>query len=195
MRTRSQLLVAVLAAIALVVAACEADTVDDEPDEPEDPVEEPDEPDEDEAPDDEAPDEEAPEDEEAAVVLSVGDTDVGTHLVDAEGLTLYLFTQDPPGESVCEDDCAATWPPLTVDGEVGVDAGVDEGLVDTITRGDGTEQVTYADQPLYYFAADGAAGDVEGQGINDVWFVVAPDGSAIDGGGEAADDDGGGMGY
>jgi Secreted repeat of unknown function len=56
-------------------------------------------------------------------------------------------------------------------------------LVGGTTRTDGTRQATYNGHPLYYFAADKAAGDVKGQGINNFggsWYVVAPDGNKID---------------
>lgn len=111
--------------------------------------------------------------------LAVADTDFGEVLVDGEGMTLYLFTNDSEGESVCVDDCAATWPPLTVDGEPVAGEGVDESLLSTIERSDGGTQVTYAGAPLYTYAPDSEPGDVTGQGVGDVWFVVGPDGEAI----------------
>ncbi len=142
------------------------------------------------------PDEEAATDD--AVDLAVADSPLGDHLVDGEGLTLYLFDNDEPGVSNCTDDCLANWPPLTVDAETGPTwgDGVDGDLVGTIEReDDGSTQVTYDGMPLYFWAADTAPGDVDGQGVNDVWWVVAPDGSAITEQVEDAMDDGGGYSY
>lgn len=48
-----------------------------------------------------------------------------------------------------------------------------------MTREDGAEQVTYGGWPLYHFAGDEAPGDTNGQGVNDVWFVVDPSGEAV----------------
>lgn len=129
------------------------------------------------------PEETDPADEtdpgDAPVDLAVGATDLGEVLVDGDGMTLYLFTQDPPGESVCEDDCLAAWPPLLVDGEPVAGDGVDRDLVDTIDRDDGTTQLTYDGAPLYRWASDQQPGDVSGQDVQGVWYVVAPDGAAI----------------
>ncbi len=52
-------------------------------------------------------------------------------------------------------------------------------------------QVTYDDQPLYYFSGDSAPGDTKGQNLGKVWFVVAPDGDAIETKGAGSEDDGG----
>ncbi len=93
---------------------------------------------------------------------------------------MYLFDNDEPGVSNCTGDCLASWPPLTVDGEPSWDDGVDGDLVGTIEReDDGSTHVTYDGMPLYFWAADAAPGDVNGQGVNDVWWVVAPNGRAI----------------
>lgn len=145
---------------------------------------------------------EAEADEEAAaddaVDLAVADSPLGDHLVDGEGLTLYLFDNDEPGVSNCTDDCLASWPPLTVDAETGPTwgDGVDGDLVGTIEReDDGSTQVTYDGMPLYFWAADTAPGDVDGQGVNDVWWVVSPDGSAITEQVEDTMDSGGGYSY
>ncbi len=113
----------------------------------------------------------------AAQVITVSETDLGTILVDGAGLTLYLFIPDDRGESVCYDQCATTWPPLTGDFSAG--NGVEDSLLGTADRTDGTSQVTYGGWPLYYFAGDAAAGDTNGQGLNEVWFVVSPSGEAI----------------
>jgi predicted lipoprotein with Yx(FWY)xxD motif len=109
--------------------------------------------------------------------IEVASTDLGEKLVDGDGNTLYLFIPDAQGDSTCYEDCEANWPPLTDGTEAG--SGVDAGLLGSTTRTDGSEQVTYNGWPLYYFAGDAAPGDTNGQGINDVWFVVSPAGEAI----------------
>jgi predicted lipoprotein with Yx(FWY)xxD motif len=98
----------------------------------------------------------------------------GAILTDAEGKTLYLFTPDTtPGESACYEQCAENWPPLTPADSMSLPAGV-PGELGTIDRTDGSKQVTYNDIPLYYYVADQAAGDVNGQGVGGIWFVVPP---------------------
>ncbi len=54
----------------------------------------------------------------------------------------------------------------------------------TITRSDGTKQVTYDGHPLYYFVGDSAAGQTNGQGSDNFgakWWLVAPSGAEITG--------------
>lgn len=111
------------------------------------------------------------------VVVAVSGSELGEILTDGEGNTLYLFVPDEQGDSVCYDDCAAAWPPVTGPAEAG--DGVDDSLLGGQARTDGTEQVTYNGWPLYYFAADAVAGDTKGQGVNDVWYVVDAAGDAI----------------
>lgn len=116
----------------------------------------------------------------AAAGLAVAESPLGGIVVDGEGNTLYLFDNDEgSGESTCEGDCAANWPPFTVEGDVEAGAGLDSALVGTTERSDGTTQVTYNGHPLYYFAADQAPGDANGQAVGDIWWVVGPDGEAI----------------
>ena len=102
------------------------------------------------------------------------DPAVGSFLTDAEGNTLYLFTPDTtPGESTCYDDCAEAWPPLAPAEGMTLPAGV-PGELTTIERTDGTQQVAYNDIPLYYFVRDEQPGDINGQGVGGVWFIVPP---------------------
>jgi predicted lipoprotein with Yx(FWY)xxD motif len=139
------------------------------------------------APEEGAPpaEESAPADDTAApdggmageATVATAESDLGTILVDGEGMTLYLFTKDSPGTSVCVDDCLVAWPAL--EGEPTAGDGVDESLLGSIERDDGTVQATYDEMPLYYFAQDAAPGDVTGQGVNEVWYVLSPDGEAI----------------
>ena len=106
----------------------------------------------------------------------------GQALVDGEGRSLYLFTNDTQnsGTSACTGDCLVEWPPLLTDGEPVAGEGVDAAMLGTITLPDGTTQVTYNGWPLYYFADDTAAGDALGQGLGGVWFLVAPTGEMIE---------------
>ncbi|HEX5809252.1 MAG TPA: hypothetical protein VFY25_11340 [Anaerolineales bacterium] len=118
-----------------------------------------------------------------AATVSVSDVGTfGAGLVDAQGRTLYLFTNDTQNSdaSACSGDCLAEWPPLLTDGEPVAGEGVNASLLGTITRDDGTTQVTYNGWPLYYFADDTAAGDALGQGVGSVWFLVSPTGEAIE---------------
>ncbi len=114
----------------------------------------------------------------------VSHPELGNILVGPNGMTLYLFTQDSAGESVCYGDCASAWPPLLVEGEPTAGSGVTADL-GTITRRNGSIQVTVDGQPLYYYTPDQQPGDVTGQGVGGVWFVVAPDGSRITSSGTA----------
>lgn len=98
---------------------------------------------------------------------------LGSHLADEKGMTLYVFKKDSPGKSACAGDCVAKWP-LYYRDAVAVSGGLKAGDFATITREDGQKQTTYKGLPLYYFAADKAPGDANGQGVKDVWYVVAP---------------------
>jgi predicted lipoprotein with Yx(FWY)xxD motif len=97
----------------------------------------------------------------------------GAHLTDTKGMTLYTFKKDSPGKSACAGDCVAKWP-LYFREKVAATGNLKESDFGTITREDGQKQTTYKGMPLYYFAADKAAGDVNGQGVRDVWYVAAP---------------------
>jgi predicted lipoprotein with Yx(FWY)xxD motif len=107
----------------------------------------------------------------------VSESALGDILTDADGNTLYLFVPDGQGSSVCNDDCADAWPPLG--GSMSAGDGVDAALLGTAARDDGSQQPTYNGWPLYYFAADTAAGDTNGQGVNDVWFAISARGDAV----------------
>jgi predicted lipoprotein with Yx(FWY)xxD motif/cytochrome c5 len=115
----------------------------------------------------------SPSDEEVSVAVAEHE-ELGSYLVDGEGMSLYLFTRDGDGSSACEGDCAVAWPPLLVEGRVAFGRGVDLGLLGTTERSDGTHQLTYAGWPLYGYAQDQEPGDVGGHGVNDAWFLIDP---------------------
>lgn len=105
--------------------------------------------------------------------------DLGTYLVGPDGRTLYYFTRDvTPGVSVCAGPCTDAWPPLLVeDGRSLAPDGDVTGWLTAVPRADGTMQAAYRGRPLYSFANDEAAGDVNGQGLNNMWFVASEDGA------------------
>jgi predicted lipoprotein with Yx(FWY)xxD motif len=102
---------------------------------------------------------------------------LGPVLTDQDGHTLYLFTKDSPfpPRSTCVLDCARKWPPLLVTGNVQL-SGVEQRLVGTVRRPDGETQLTVAGWPVYTSAQDTAPGQAKGQGAQDAWFAVSPEG-------------------
>jgi predicted lipoprotein with Yx(FWY)xxD motif len=115
----------------------------------------------------------AQDDEETTVAVAESD-DLGEFLTDAEGMTLYLFTNDSPGMSACDEGCLENWPAFTAKEPLTLPEGV-PGELTLIEREDGTEMVAYNDMPLYYFAGHEAEGDTNGHEAGDVWFVVEPE--------------------
>jgi len=114
------------------------------------------------------------------VALTTADTDLGTVVVDADGMTVYVFDRDTPGSgtSSCTGQCLQAWPPVVADSEDPVGDGV-TGEIGTITRDDGTRQLTLEGWPLYLWQSDTAPGDTTGQGVQGVWWVVTPDGTKV----------------
>jgi predicted lipoprotein with Yx(FWY)xxD motif len=111
-----------------------------------------------------------------APLIGLGSTEeLGSFLVDSEGFTLYMFNNDPLGETVCYDTCAERWPPLLVDSAdaITVAEGI-PGEFSTVERTDGTLQVAYNGMPLYYWVRDEAAGETKGNRVGNVWWVVPP---------------------
>jgi predicted lipoprotein with Yx(FWY)xxD motif len=173
-----------LAVAALALAACGDDSDETEADDVTEDVTE-------DAPDD------TPEDAEAeAETVQTVSSDFGEILADDEGFILYGFTQDSDGVSSCEDDCAETWPPLTVDG-ADLPEDLDPSVFSTSERTDGSFQLVAGDWPLYRFQGDTEPGDTNGQGVGDVWFVVSPEGELIEEAGQdmGATENGDGGGY
>jgi len=129
------------------------------------------------APSESAPAESQPATGEASVL--VADSDLGQILTDADGNTIYFFANDEEGVSNCTGDCLANWPPVEASGTPSAADGVTADL-GTMDRDDGTTQLTVNGYPAYYFAHDEAAGDTNGQGQGDVWWVFGADGEPIE---------------
>ncbi|WP_433211830.1 hypothetical protein ACQP00_51260 [Dactylosporangium sp. CS-047395] len=102
---------------------------------------------------------------------------MGKVVTDQEGWVLYRFDKDTakPPKSNCADKCAQVWPPALTDGNPNL-TGVDPSVVGTVTRDDGSRQITLAGWPVYRYIGDPKPGAWKGQNVGGVWFVVAPDG-------------------
>ncbi|MFJ1708266.1 hypothetical protein [Kitasatospora sp. NPDC088346] len=103
---------------------------------------------------------------------------LGMIVTDGSGYTLYRFDKDTakPSASNCNGGCATTWPPAVATDNPQV-KGVDSKLVGTVTRADGTKQLTLNGWPLYRYASDAKPGDTKGQGVGGTWFASTPTGT------------------
>ena len=106
----------------------------------------------------------------------------GTFLTDSSGKAVYLWVKDGHNMSACSGACAGAWPPVTAKGTVTAGGSAKASDLGTITRSDGTKQVTYDGHPLYYYAGDSSAGQTNGQGSDGFgakWWLVSPSGAQI----------------
>lgn len=104
--------------------------------------------------------------------LTAATTSLGGVVADQNGRTLYMFTKDTKGTtmSACSGQCVMSWPlatATTLPKLTGV-----TGTVALIPTADGKQQVTLNGWPLYYYGKDAKAGDVNGQSVGQVWFVL-----------------------
>jgi len=92
-------------------------------------------------------------------------------LTGSNGMSLYIFDKDAAGsgKSVCNDGCAANWPPL-----LAMSGDTASGDYTIITRDDGKKQWAFRGKPLYYWAKDQKPGDKTGDGFNNVWRLAKP---------------------
>lgn len=114
----------------------------------------------------------------AAKVGTANVGNLGTVLVDGNGMTLYLFMSDTGSTSTCTGTCAGTWPALTTNGSATATGKADTSLLGTSTRSDGTTQVTYDGHPLYLYSGDTAPGQANGEGIGGIWYAVTTQGTS-----------------
>jgi predicted lipoprotein with Yx(FWY)xxD motif len=103
----------------------------------------------------------------ATAVKTTSNATLGsTVLTDVHGMTLYSLSGESAGKFICAStSCTQVWHPLSATGS-GTPSGV--ASLGTVTRPDGTLQVTYKGMPLYTFAQDQQPGEAKGQGLKDV---------------------------
>jgi predicted lipoprotein with Yx(FWY)xxD motif len=143
----------------------------------------------------------------SATVITTANSSGGAFLTNGSGRAIYMFLADSANKSNCSGACAAAWPPVTTTGTPTASGSAQGSDLGTITRSDGTKQVTYDGHPLYYYVGDTGAGTDNGQGIDGFgakWWLVAPSGSSItaavtlsggSGASPSATSNGGGGGY
>lgn len=118
----------------------------------------------------------------SGAVLKTASTSLGTVVVDSSGKTVYAFDKDTmnSGKSACNAGCSGLWPAVTTTSSTPTGTGV-SGKLGTITRADGSKQITLDGRPLYTYAGDSGAGTVSGQGVKGIWWAVTPAGAEITG--------------
>ncbi len=113
--------------------------------------------------------------EEYSIKLSYN-KNTGLYLVDKEGRTLYFFAKDTNGSSSCYGACAEKWPPFTPR-QLVIPSTLNISDFSFVKRSDGTTQLAYKGQPLYYWVNDHYRGDTTGHGVKNVWFVASTEGT------------------
>jgi predicted lipoprotein with Yx(FWY)xxD motif len=125
----------------------------------------------------------APPTTDESLALTMQRSPVGPILATGRGNTLYDFGPDTTTRSACVNDgCVFQWPPLIATGPIRVGQGVDQSLVGTIRRPDGSRQITYGGHPLYTYNLDVTPGMVTGQAIDQnggPWYVLNGSGRQI----------------
>jgi predicted lipoprotein with Yx(FWY)xxD motif len=125
----------------------------------------------------------------SGVVITTKTGSDGTYLADSTGRAVYLWVKDPMGKSVCSSACAGAWPPVPANGTVTASGSAQASDLGTITRDDGTKQVTYDGRPLYYYVGDSSPGQTNGQGSDNFgakWWLVTPSGTSVTGSGSGS---------
>jgi predicted lipoprotein with Yx(FWY)xxD motif len=107
---------------------------------------------------------------------------LGTYLTGGSGRSLYIWVADSHDRSKCTGACAVAWPPLITKAAPKATGGVVAADLGTITRSDGSTQVTYTGRPLYYYAGDTAPGMTSGNGSGQFggkWWLISPTGGWV----------------
>jgi predicted lipoprotein with Yx(FWY)xxD motif len=95
----------------------------------------------------------------------------GDYLTDTQGMTVYTFDNDEPGKSNCDSSCLSNWPPYSAPSSESADLPANIGVTQAT---DGTYMYTWKGMPLYYYVADQAPGDINGDGVGGIWHIITP---------------------
>ena len=127
---------------------------------------------------------EVEEDEVAATgtIITTGDSEFGPMLFDGQNQAIYIWELEESSVAECYGSCADAWPPVLTDGFPRAEGSVNDELLGTTERTDGTTQVTYNGHPLYYYAHE-APNEVKCHNIRThggLWWVIQPTGNRAD---------------
>ncbi len=134
---------------------------------------------------------------------SVAVSGLGTVVVDARGMTVYILTSGGQKNVPCTDStgCTKVWPALPLPAGVAAakaGPGVQASLLGTTKLSDGRTYPTYNGWLMYEYAADPGPGHGGGQGIQSfggTWYALSPAGSPITSPSTPTTSGSGGYGY
>jgi predicted lipoprotein with Yx(FWY)xxD motif len=115
----------------------------------------------------------------ATTVLSTSTTSLGKIVVTGKGMTAYYYDLDKPnsGVSACSAACLANWPAIIAPSSSTLKGSLKElGISGKVTILKKTRQVAINGRPIYTFVGDTAKGDVRGQGLEAIWYVISSTG-------------------
>lgn len=118
----------------------------------------------------------------SGVVITTGESEFGTMLFNEKGQAIYIWELEESTKAECYEDCAKEWPPVLTDGAPRATGSVNNELLGTTQRTDGSIQVTYNGHPLYYYAHE-KAGEVKCHNVSThggLWWVIQPSGIRAD---------------
>jgi len=90
-------------------------------------------------------------------------------LMDKDGFSLYVFDNDSTQTSTCQGQCLVNWPAFVPNEE---DVAIGDFTI--FGRDDGIKQWAHNGMPLYFFKNDLVRGDVNGDGVIDLWHLILP---------------------
>lgn len=169
----TRLLAIAVISIALAVSGCGGDDDAEVAEEPP-PVEEP---------AAEAEEREPPAEREKpeGITISTGGSQFGAVLFDADDQAIYYFEPERTSEPECYGECAEAWPPVLTDGEPQASGDARQRLLGTTERRDGSIQVTYDGNPLYYYFDEGP-GELRCHNVfhaGGLWLAVQSNGDPV----------------
>jgi len=96
-------------------------------------------------------------------------TEFTATMLDKDGFNLYVFDNDANETSNCAGQCLVNWPAFLASPE---DVAIGDYTI--FTRTDGNKQWAYDGKPLYFFKNDTTRGDINGDGVINLWHLIAP---------------------